>query len=50
MSDAGGLFVGSALGKTPFAHSISPSKTWEGVFGAVTFPVGVGFIFWCISI
>lgn len=27
MSDAGGLFVGSLIGKNPFAHSISPNKT-----------------------
>jgi len=26
-SDAGGLFLGSAFGKTPFANSISPNKT-----------------------
>jgi len=49
MSDAGGLFVGSTLGKNRFAHSISPSKTWEGVSGALIFPVFVGFVFWCIG-
>ncbi|EGR30709.1 phosphatidate cytidylyltransferase, putative [Ichthyophthirius multifiliis] len=34
-SDNGALFLGSALGKTPFCPRISPKKTWEGVFGAV---------------
>ena len=33
-ADNGALFVGSALGATPFAPTISPRKTWEGVAGA----------------
>ena len=45
MSDAGGLFMGRMYGKTPFAHTISPSKTWEGVYGAIGFSVLTGFIF-----
>lgn len=37
-SDGGGLFAGSAYGKTQFAASISPNKTMEGVLGAIIFP------------
>ena len=40
-SDAGGLIFGSIYGKTPFAQSISPSKTQEGVYGAILFPTFV---------
>jgi phosphatidate cytidylyltransferase len=33
--DTGALFSGKLLGQTPFAHSISPRKTWEGVLGGL---------------
>ena len=45
-SDAGGLFAGSLYGKTPFARSISPSKTLEGFIGAIVLPVFVAVIFY----
>ncbi len=32
--DAGGLFVGKAIGNSPLAPKISPNKTIEGSFGA----------------
>lgn len=32
--DNGALWMGKAIGKTPFAPLLSPSKTWEGVAGA----------------
>lgn len=35
MSDVGGIFFGKFFGKNSFANTISPSKTWEGVFGAI---------------
>ena len=38
------------MGKTRFAYTISPSKTWEGVFGALLFPVISGFIFWSLGV
>ena len=38
------------MGKTPFANSISPSKTWEGVYGALTFPIIAGLIFWALGV
>jgi phosphatidate cytidylyltransferase len=34
-SDAGAYYVGRALGKHKLAPSISPGKTWEGVFGGL---------------
>jgi len=34
--DVGAFVVGSRLGRTPLAPSISPNKTWEGVMGAST--------------
>ena len=46
-SDFGGLIFGSNFGKTPFAQSISPSKTLEGVYGAILFPSTIiAFGFW----
>jgi CDP-diglyceride synthetase len=32
--DNGALWMGKAIGKTPFASLLSPTKTWEGVAGA----------------
>lgn len=37
LADTGGYFVGKRFGKTPLARSVSPNKTWEGVWGALTF-------------
>jgi len=34
-SDMGAYVFGSLFGKHPFAPNISPSKTWEGFFGAL---------------
>lgn len=34
-SDAGGLVLGRAFGKTKFCTKISPNKTWEGVIGSI---------------
>jgi phosphatidate cytidylyltransferase len=34
-TDIGGLLVGLAVGRHPFAPKISPKKTWEGVCGGV---------------
>jgi len=48
-SDAGGYFFGNKWGKTPFAKSISPNKTMEGICGCFTVPVCVTCVFWAIS-
>jgi phosphatidate cytidylyltransferase len=34
-SDVGAYVFGSLFGRHPFAPHISPSKTWEGFFGAL---------------
>lgn len=37
-SDTGGIMFGMVFGKSKFAYSISPNKTFEGVIGAVIWP------------
>lgn len=39
--DNGALFIGNTLGRTPFGHPITPTKTVEGVIGGVFFGYGV---------
>jgi phosphatidate cytidylyltransferase len=34
-SDTGAYYVGRAIGKHKLAPTISPGKTWEGVFGGI---------------
>jgi phosphatidate cytidylyltransferase len=38
-SDAGAYFVGSRIGRHKMIPHISPSKTWEGLFGSLLFSV-----------
>ena len=41
---------GGMFGKTPFAKSISPNKTREGVYGAIILPmVLINSIFWATA-
>ena len=48
-SDVGGIFAGKFFGRDPFASSISPSKTVQGVYGALGLPVFVSIIFYIIG-
>jgi CDP-diglyceride synthetase len=48
-SDAGGIFGGKFFGKDSFASSISPSKTIQGIYGALCLPVFVGLIYYTIG-
>lgn len=50
-SDTGAYVVGSLLGKHKMAPLISPSKTWEGLFGAVvvTTIVAVSCVVWLLD-
>jgi phosphatidate cytidylyltransferase len=36
LADTGGYFVGKKWGKKALAEAVSPNKTWEGVWGALT--------------
>jgi phosphatidate cytidylyltransferase len=43
--DVGGLVLGSSSGTSKMAPSISPNKTWEGLFGGVVFALIAGLAF-----
>jgi hypothetical protein len=36
-SDGGGLFIGNLFGRNNFGAPITPSKTWEGLYGSIAF-------------
>lgn len=44
MGDTMAYWVGQGMGKTPFAPTISPKKTWEGTVGGVIGSVGFTFL------
>ncbi len=44
-ADIGAYTIGVLFGKHKFSPKISPGKTWEGMFGAVTAAVIVSFLF-----
>lgn len=43
-NDIGALFVGSAVGKTPLRHWISPNKSVEGFLGGTVLTLGAMFL------
>ncbi|MCU1343876.1 MAG: CDP-diglyceride synthetase, partial [Acidimicrobiia bacterium] len=43
--DVGGLVLGASSGTSKMAPSISPNKTWEGLFGGVVFALIAGLVF-----
>jgi len=47
--DAGAYFIGSRFGKHRLAPTISPKKSWEGLFGGILFSCVVGVIWWILS-
>eukprot|EP00347_Sterkiella_histriomuscorum_P002295 403368703 len=48
-ADNGGLFFGSAFGRKPFAQSISPKKTTEGILGAFILCFLSALLMWVIA-
>lgn len=49
-SDIGGLIIGCRFGRHKLAPSVSPKKTWEGVFGGIVFSVLVsGGLIWAFN-
>lgn len=44
-TDTGAYYTGKTIGKTPFAPSISPNKTWEGTLGGFALAVIVAIVF-----
>lgn len=44
-TDTGAYYTGKSIGKTPFAPSISPNKTWEGTIGGLVMAILVGCAF-----
>ncbi|MGO8870551.1 MAG: phosphatidate cytidylyltransferase [Acidimicrobiales bacterium] len=43
-NDVGALVIGRWLGSRPLAPSISPNKTWEGLFGGAVFSILVSTV------
>ncbi len=43
-NDVGAMFVGSAVGKTPLRHWISPHKSVEGLLGGTVLTLGAMFL------
>ena len=43
-NDVGALVVGGWLGRTPLAPTISPNKTWEGLFGGAVICIVVSTV------
>ena len=48
-TDVGGFAFGNLFGKDPFVHSISPSKTVQGIQGAFFTPVLIATIWYSIG-
>ncbi len=45
INDTGAYCVGSLIGKHKMIPSVSPGKSWEGLFGGILFAMGAGYIF-----
>jgi len=44
-TDTGAYYTGKSIGKTPFAPTISPNKTWEGTLGGLAMAILVALLF-----
>ncbi len=45
INDTGAYCIGSLIGKHKMIPSVSPGKSWEGLFGGILFAMGAGYIF-----
>ena len=45
-TDTGGYVTGRLVGGPKFWPSVSPNKTWSGVFGGWLMAVGIGTVYW----
>lgn len=49
-SDSGAYFAGKTIGGPKMAPSISPNKTWAGLFGGMAASIGVMFLYaYCLG-
>lgn len=49
ISDSAAYFAGRRFGRRPLAPSISPGKTWEGVFGALAAVAAYGIVWTVVA-
>ena len=49
LADSGGYFIGTRFGKKRLAPTISPKKSWEGLWGGIAFCMVVNVVWWIIS-
>ncbi len=49
MADSGGYFFGTRFGKHKLAPTISPKKSWEGLWGGMGFCVAVNLVWLIVS-
>ncbi len=49
LTDIGAYLVGSAIGRDKLVPHISPGKTWQGFWGALTIAMIGSYVFWYVA-